>query len=133
MLRCNNIFSPFTDIIYGIIAGAGWVNPKLVPWSQAHAVIASATNWLTRAPYPVCIVQCCPIAPFPGSLYLHTTVHHLHTLGYSDFDVFKENERGSHVYRCKSNSKNLSKNIFQNFETFLANRALKFQKSAIMT
>jgi hypothetical protein len=22
-------------------------------------------------------------------------------LGYSDFDVFKENERGSRVYRCK--------------------------------
>jgi hypothetical protein len=24
-------FSPFTDIIYGIIAGAGGVDPKLVP------------------------------------------------------------------------------------------------------
>jgi hypothetical protein len=82
-------------------------------------------------------------------------------LGYSDYDVFLENDEGSRVYRCKghhhgygeaghralptaeegkegSGTKKLFldtfiKHIFKNFEPFLANRALKFQKSANMT
>ncbi len=55
-------------------------------------------------------------------------------LGYSDFDVFVENDSGSRVYRCKKPKTLLCVNhVFQNFEPFLANRALKFPKSANMT
>ncbi len=55
-------------------------------------------------------------------------------LGYSDYDVFLENEEGSRVYWCKKLfSDTFVKQLFQNFEPFLANRALKFQKSANMT
>jgi hypothetical protein len=55
-------------------------------------------------------------------------------VGYSDYDDFSENDEGSRVYRCKKLFQDtFVKHIFQNFEPFLANRALKFQKSANMT
>ncbi len=46
-------------------------------------------------------------------------------LGYSDYDVFKEN------YRCKKDS--FVTQAFQNYEPFLANGALKYLKNANMT
>jgi hypothetical protein len=55
-------------------------------------------------------------------------------LGYSDYDVFIEIDEGSRVYRCKKLFYDtFVKHVFQNFEPFLANRALKFEKSAYMT
>jgi hypothetical protein len=56
------------------------------------------------------------------------------TVEYSDYDVFLENERGSRVYRCKKLFYDtFVKHVFQNFQQFLVNRALKFQKSSNMT
>jgi hypothetical protein len=60
-------------------------------------------------------------------------VHWTYTVGYSDYDVFLENDRGSWVYwRKKLFLDIFVKHVFQNFEPFLANRASKFQKSANM-
>jgi hypothetical protein len=56
------------------------------------------------------------------------------TVGYSDYDVFLENDEGSRIYGCKKLFQDpFVKHVFQKFEPFLANRALKFQKSANMT
>ncbi len=49
-------------------------------------------------------------------------------VGYSDYDFFLENDRGSRVQKD-----NFVNYVIQNVEPFLANRALKFQKSAKMT
>ncbi len=59
-----------TDIIPH--ARTGPVNPKLI-CVHAHAVLASATTWLTRL--PVCIGQVCPIGPLPSSLTTQTVLH----------------------------------------------------------
>ncbi len=69
MLYFNNACSQFTDIT--LCGGTAHVLPSLI-CEHVHAVLASATTWLTRP--PVCIVQGCPIAPLPGSLHTHT--HH---------------------------------------------------------
>jgi hypothetical protein len=43
------------------------------------------------------------------------------------------NDRGSRVYMCKKLFLDtFVKHVFQNFEPFLAKRALKFQKSSYM-
>jgi hypothetical protein len=48
--------------------------------------------------------------------------------------MFLENDRGSRLYRCKKLFlETFVKQVFQNFEPFLANMALKFKKSANMT
>ncbi len=70
MLYLNNAWLQFTDII--LCVGTGVVPQSLI-WVHDHAVLASATIWLTRV--PVCIVQGCPITPLPGSLHTHTSVH----------------------------------------------------------
>jgi hypothetical protein len=55
-----------------------------------------------------------------------------YTLGYNDYDVILENDRVSQIYRCKKLFKDtFVKYVFQNFEPFLANRALKFKKVLI--
>ncbi len=60
----NNVCLPFADIIpCAVTAG---VLPKLT-WAHEHTVPTSAFIWFKRG--PVCIVQGCPIAPLPGSLY----------------------------------------------------------------
>ncbi len=59
---------------------------------------------------------------------------HPYIIEYSDYDVFLENDEGSRVYRRKKLFQDtFVKHVFQNFEPFLANRALKFQKSANVT
>ncbi len=67
MLCYNNACLQFTDI--KPCANTVPVIPSLI-CVHDHAVLASATFWLTRR--PVCIVQGCPIAPLPGSLHTHT-------------------------------------------------------------
>jgi hypothetical protein len=53
-----------------------------------------------------------------------TQFRRLDSLGYSDYDVFLENDEGSRVFRCKKLfSDTFVKHVFQNFEPFLANRA----------
>ncbi len=71
MLCYNNVCLQFTDIISRVVTGE--VSPTLSR-AQDHAVFLRATTRLSRV--PVFIVQGCPIAPFPCSLY--TAVHHLY-------------------------------------------------------
>ena len=74
MLCYNNGCLKFADIITCV--GTGVVKPKLICVHE-HAVVASATIWLTRP--PVCIVPPgCPIRPNPGALYT-TVYHHTHS------------------------------------------------------
>ncbi len=54
--------------------------------------------------------------------------------GYSDYDVFKENDKGSHGYEIdvKNNSNSTSvKHVFQNFEPFLASWVFELQKKSL--
>ncbi len=53
----------FTEIIKGVDAVG--VIPKLI-CVHVHAVLTGAIIWLTGE--PVCVVQGCPIAPYPVSL-----------------------------------------------------------------
>ncbi len=73
MLCCNNVCLQFTDII--LLP----VTVDIIPnRSQDHFhAVSPPTRWRTKP--PVCIVQCCPITPFPGSL-LHTTVRKLYSI-----------------------------------------------------
>jgi hypothetical protein len=69
MLSYNTFCSQFTNI--RTRDGTGVVIPKLIR-DHAHAVLASATVWISMR--PVCVVYTCPIRPYPVPLY--TRVHH---------------------------------------------------------
>jgi hypothetical protein len=58
---------------------------------------------------------------------------HVCTIGYSDYDVFLESDKGSLIQVKKVILGNFRKHPFQNFEPFLANWALKFKQNVNMT
>ena len=64
MLCYYDVCLEFTDIIKRVDAVG--VIPELI-CVHVHAVLTGAIIWLTGE--PVCVVQVCPIAPHPVSLY----------------------------------------------------------------
>jgi hypothetical protein len=66
MLCYNNVCLQFTDMISCDVTREG--TPMLIP-DHEHAVYVRKTRPWIATISPVCIVQGCPIAPFPDFLF----------------------------------------------------------------
>jgi len=75
-MLCNkNVCLHFTDkFIY--YRGTGDIIPKLI-CAPGHASIVIVNSWITR--HPVCIVQGCPVTPYPGVLFTHQDIIYTHS------------------------------------------------------
>ncbi len=75
MLCYKNVCLHFTDkFIY--YRGTGDIIPKLI-CAPGHASIVIVNSWITR--HPVCIVQGCPVTPYPGFLFTQQYIIYTHS------------------------------------------------------
>ncbi len=87
ILTYYNVCLEFTDIIKRVDAVG--VIPELI-YVHVHAVLTGAIIWLTGE--PVCVVQGCPIAPYPVSLYpqQYISIHSTELASEHGPDIYKD-------------------------------------------